>query len=103
MSLADLLATLRKRDVDLYLVRVMWPVRQALRRSGLAAEVGDDHMWHSISQGVREARRLHGLRGLPAQLEAPLEEEALAADHEEHIVAHEPGPAPQGLPGRGSA
>jgi SulP family sulfate permease len=92
--LADLLATLRKRDVDLYLVRVMWPVRKALRRSGLAAELGEDHLWHSISQGVREARRLHGLRGLPAHDGAPPEEEPLAVDHEEHIAAHQPGPAP---------
>ena len=47
-ALADLLGALRKRDVDLYLVRVMWPVRRALRRSGLPAELGDDHLWHSI-------------------------------------------------------
>jgi high affinity sulfate transporter 1 len=93
-ALADLLATLRKRGVDLYLVRVMWPVRRALRRSGLAAELGDDHMWHSISQGVREARRVHGLRGLPAHEGAPLDDEPLAADHEEHIAAHQPGPPP---------
>ena len=92
--LADLLATLRKRGVDLYLVRVMWPVRKALRRSGLAAELGEDHLWHSISQGVREARRLHGLRDLPAHDGAPPEEEPLAVDHEEHIAAHQPGPAP---------
>jgi MFS superfamily sulfate permease-like transporter len=102
-ALSDLMATLRKRGVDLYLVRVMWPVRKALRRSGLAAELGDDHMWHSISQGVREARRVHGLHGLPAQREAPLEEEPLAADHEEHIVAHQPGPAPPEPSERGSA
>ena len=60
-ALADLLGELRERDVDLYLVRVMWPVRKALRRSGLIAELGEDHLWHSISQGVREARRAHGL------------------------------------------
>jgi high affinity sulfate transporter 1 len=103
-ALSDLMATLRKRGVDLYLVRVMWPVRKALRRSGLAAELGDDHMWHSISQGVREARRVHGLHG-PARTarEAPLEEEPLAADHEEHIVAHHPGPAPPELSERGPA
>lgn len=93
-ALSDLLVALRKRDVDLYLVRVMWPVRRALRRSGLLAELGDDHLWHSISQGVRAARRTHGLRGLPAQDAASLADEPLDADHEEHIVAHHPGPAP---------
>ncbi len=65
-ALADLLDSLRKRDIDLYLVRVMWPVRKLLRRSGLMAELGEDHMWHSISQGVREARREHGLKHVPA-------------------------------------
>ena len=93
-SLANLLATLRKRGVDVYLVRVMGPVRRALRRSGLAAELGDDHMWHSISEGVRQARRVHGLLGLRAHEGAPPDDEPLAADHEEHIVAREPGPAP---------
>ncbi|MFC4783906.1 SulP family inorganic anion transporter [Nocardioides sp. MAHUQ-72] len=92
-ALADLLAALRKRDVDLYLVRVMWPVRKALRRSGLLADLGDDHLWHSISQGVREARRAHGLLDLSAR-GAGLDEGPLDVDHEEHIVAHHPGPAP---------
>ena len=92
--LADLLETLRKQEVDLYLVRVMWPVRKALRKSGLAADLGDDHMWHSISQGVREARRLHGLRGFPAHDGTLPDEEPLEAEHEEHIVARHPGPAP---------
>ena len=93
-SLADLRAVLRKRGVDLYLVRVMWPVRRALRRSGLAAELGDDHVWHSITQGVREARRVHGLLDLPAHKGAPPDDEPLDADQEEHIVARHPGPAP---------
>src|SRR4051794_2878098 len=65
-ALADLLAELRERGVDLYLVRVMWPVRQALRRSGLVAELGEDHLWHSISQGVREARHAHALKQQPS-------------------------------------
>ena len=93
-ALADLLVTLRKRDVDLYLVRVMWPVRRALRRSGLLAELGDDHLWHSISQGVRAARRAHGLRDVPAQDAASLADESLDADQEERIAARHPGPAP---------
>ena len=93
-ALADLLAALRKRGVDLYLVRVMWPVRKALRSSGLAADLGEDHLSNSISQAVRQARRVHGLLGLPAQDGTAPEDEPLDADHEEHIVARHPGPAP---------
>ena len=97
-ALADLLRALRDRNVDLYLVRVMSPVRRALKRSGLMAEIGEDHLWHSISQGVREARRTHGLAGyraipggvfdsdwLPGPGEERLEEVA-AEEAEERIV-----------------
>ncbi|GAA2149202.1 high affinity sulfate transporter 1 [Humibacillus xanthopallidus] len=97
-ALADLRAALAQREVDLFLVRVMWPVRQALRRSGLIPELGEDHLWHSISQGVREARRVHGLMDLPAQEAAPAPATPVSAgrpphvDDEEHIVARDPGP-----------
>ncbi len=94
--LAELLGELRQRDIDLYLVRVMWPVRRLLRRSGLMDELGEDHLWHSISQGVREARRAHGLKHLPATAgtaDVP-GEELLGEDtaEEEHIVARSPTP-----------
>jgi anti-anti-sigma factor len=92
--LADLLAALRQRDVDLHLVRVMWPVRRALQRSGLLADLGQDHLWHSISQGVRQARRVHDLTDQPARDGTPYHDEPLEPDHEEHIAAHHPGPAP---------
>ena len=93
-ALADMLTALRHRDVDLYLVRVMWPVRGALRRSGLLADLGQDHLWHSISQGVRQARRMHDLVDLPAHDGTPVHDEPLEPDHEEHIAARHPGPAP---------
>ena len=98
-ALEDLRAALLRRDVDLFLVRVMWPVRRALRRSGLMAELGEDHLWHSISQGVREARRVHGLLDLPSHEGSPsvggdLADQPLEADDEEHIVARDPGPDP---------
>jgi high affinity sulfate transporter 1 len=94
-ALTDLLAALRKRDIDLYLVRVMWPVRHALRRSGLVAELGEDHLWHSISQGVREARRAHGLKHVPAQVGTPDLEDLLGDESaEEHIAARSPGAEP---------
>ena len=74
----------------------MWPVRQALRRSGLMAELGEDHLWHSISQGVREARRAHGLKHLPAArtgaADVPAEELLGEETAEEHIVARSTAP-----------
>ncbi len=97
-ALADLLRELRARGVDLYLVRVMWAVRQVLRRSGLMAELGEDHLWHSISQGVREARRAHGLKHLPASAgiasaEGVPGEELLGEETaDEHIAARSPAP-----------
>jgi sulfate permease, SulP family len=94
--LAELLGELRQRDIDLYLVRVMWPVRRLLRRSGLMDELGEDHLWHSISQGVRKARRAHGLKHLPATAGAmDVPGEVLLGEdtaEEEHIVARSPAP-----------
>ncbi len=107
-ALADLLHTLKGRGVDLYLVRVMWPVRQALKRHGLIAEIGEDHLWHSISQGVREARQAHGLTeygamvgGIydsdwlpPEDLDRPPEDLDVGAPQEERIAPGDPGPEP---------
>ena len=93
--LAELLGELRQRDIDLYLVRVMWPVRRLLRRSGLMDELGEDHLWHSISQGVRKARHAHGLKHLPAPTGAadvPAEELLGEETAEEHIVARSTAP-----------
>jgi hypothetical protein len=76
----------------------MWPVRKVLRRSGLMAELGKDHLWHSISQGVREARRAHGLNHIPATggmagaEDVPGEELLGQEAAEEHIAARSPGP-----------
>jgi len=95
-ALADLLAELRGRGVDLYLVRVMWPVRKTLRSSGLVAELGEDHMWHSISQGVREARRAHALPSAHEGDEVVPAEELLDEDAaEEHIAARSPAAVPE--------
>jgi high affinity sulfate transporter 1 len=63
---ADMLAMLqqrlRSRGIDLYLVRVRFPVRTVLAHTGMRAALGEDHLWHSISQGVRAARAAHGLK-----------------------------------------
>ncbi len=94
-ALTDLLHLLRDRGIDLYLVRVMWPVRRALRRSGLLEELGEDHLWHSISQGVREARRAHGLKHVPAQVgAADLDDLTENESGEEHIAARSPDAEP---------
>jgi SulP family sulfate permease len=83
---ADMLSELRgqlaARNVDLYLVRVRWPVRTVLARSGLRAQLGEDHLWHNVAQGIREARRQHGIRphGKP-------EPEPVVEEGEEEIIA----------------
>jgi sulfate permease, SulP family len=60
--LAMLRERLRARAVDLYLVRVRFRVRTVLANTGMRAALGEDHLWHSISQGVRAAREAHGLK-----------------------------------------
>jgi SulP family sulfate permease len=61
--LAHLHGELESRGVALYLARVINPVSQVLERSGFLDVLGEDHIWHSISQCVRAARRATGLKG----------------------------------------
>jgi high affinity sulfate transporter 1 len=82
--LDSLLAELRKRCIDLYMVRVMFPVRIVLRHAGFVAKIGEDHMWHSISQGVREARIHYGLKD--GIVDAAGGYDSPAEEHEEGIV-----------------
>ena len=82
--LEALLAALRVRCVDLYLVRVMYPVRVILRRAGFVAKIGEDHMWHTISQGVREARIHYGLK--EGVVDASGGYDSAAEEHEPRIV-----------------
>ena len=51
------------RGITLYLARVIHPVSAVLDRSGFLDTLGDEHIWHSISQCVRAARRATGLNG----------------------------------------
>ena len=60
--LDSLLTELHRRGIDLYLVRVMHPARVVLERSGLLLRLGDEHLWRTISQGVRAARKHHDLK-----------------------------------------
>ncbi len=82
--LDSLLAALRERYVDLYMVRVMYPVRILLRHAGFVAKIGEDHMWHSISQGVRQARLHYGLKEGVADVAGGYD--SAAEEHEERIV-----------------
>ncbi len=61
-ELGSLIRRLRRRGFDVYLVRVMHPARQVLEATGLLDEIGDDHMWRTISQGVRAARKAAAAR-----------------------------------------
>jgi high affinity sulfate transporter 1 len=56
-ALCELIRVLHRQGVDVYLVRVMRLTRRVLRRTGVLQELGPDHMWRTISQGVRAAKR----------------------------------------------
>jgi MFS superfamily sulfate permease-like transporter len=60
--LDHLYGELLAREIRLYLARVIHPVSAVLDRSGFLHTLGDDHIWHSISQCVRAARRATGLK-----------------------------------------
>lgn len=61
--LVHLHGELAGRGVELYLARVIHPVSTLLERAGVLDVIGHDHVWHSISQSVRAARRSTGLKG----------------------------------------
>ena len=61
--LEQLLTRLQERGIELYLVRVFYRARQVLAKAGFIALLGDDHMWHSISAGVRAAKHAAHLKG----------------------------------------
>ena len=83
---ADMLSELREQlaegNVDLYLVRVRWPVRTVLAHAGLREQLGEDHLWHNVAQGIREARRQHGI-----ERPGHAEPEPIVEDAEEEIIA----------------
>jgi MFS superfamily sulfate permease-like transporter len=51
-----LVLRLRGRGIDVFVVRVMHPAREVLRSTGVLELIGNDHMWRTISQGVRAAK-----------------------------------------------
>jgi sulfate permease, SulP family len=91
--LHHLIGRLRRRDVDLYLVRVLFQARVVLKRSGLRDEIGDDHLWRTISQGVKRAKKDHrlGNRARPdAEMEGDGAQERVVTDLDRGD--QEPGP-----------
>jgi sulfate permease, SulP family len=59
--LFNLVGRLRRRGIELYLVRVMFRARTVLKRSGLRDVIGDQHLWRTVSQAVKRATKDHGL------------------------------------------
>jgi SulP family sulfate permease len=89
--LEELLAHLRDRDVQLYLVRVFYQARRVLDRAGFIDALGEDHMWHSISAGVRAAKAQEKLKGKSHPQFVEQDEDDADADAEERIaVDHDP-------------
>jgi SulP family sulfate permease len=82
------------REIRLYLARVIHPVSAVLDRSGFLDTLGDEHIWHSISQCVRAARRATGLKGGGTTAAAVILESESDAEDEIEILeaeAEEPG------------
>ena len=84
--LQQMLERLRRQGIDLHLVRVFGNVRDVLTRSGFLADLGPDHVWHSIAAGVKAARAAPPL--LPV---GPAQDDGAPEDDDgtdgEHIVA----------------
>jgi SulP family sulfate permease len=56
-ALGELIAHLHRHGIDVHLVRVIYPTRQVLEASGVHDILGPDHMWRTISQGVKAAKK----------------------------------------------
>ena len=84
-ALALLLRELRSAERDLFLVRVFDNVKAVLGRSGFLDELGEGRLWHSISAGVKAARRT------TAYLAGDQEPEEVAGeDDHDQIMARPP-------------
>jgi high affinity sulfate transporter 1 len=95
-ALTDLLHELRSRGIELYLARVLHTANAVLDRSGFLDLLGSEHVWHSISQCVRAARRQTGLKHRHGadvadvdDKEAGEEHQAVAVDWVNEIAALE--------------
>jgi sulfate permease, SulP family len=104
--LYELMRELRRRGVDLYLVRVFRLVRTVLRRGSFLEELGEDHMWHSISAGLRAARTSHRAELDAQDADDASSDDDASADDDERVVLDqdetpdEPEPARHDKPKR---
>ncbi|MFN8185252.1 MAG: SulP family inorganic anion transporter [Candidatus Nanopelagicales bacterium] len=75
---------LMEQGIELYLVRVFYQARQVLARSGFIEKLGEGRMYHSISAGVRAARKELGIDGKshPQVTDEEELEERIAAERE---------------------
>jgi high affinity sulfate transporter 1 len=85
-ALELMLDRLQERGVELYLVRVFYQARRVLTRAGFIERLGDDHMWHSISAGVRAARAAAHLGGKAHPYLAPEPEDEAYEPADERIA-----------------
>jgi len=53
-TLAEIAAELHGEGIALLLARVRDPVLAMLRRGGVAASIGEDHIYHMVDEGVRD-------------------------------------------------
>lgn len=56
-ALGELIGHLHRHGIDVHLVRVIYPTRQVLEASGVHDILGPNHMWRTISQGVKAAKK----------------------------------------------
>jgi SulP family sulfate permease len=89
-----LLEQLRERDIQLYLVRVFYQARKVLDRAGYIEELGDDHMWHSISAGVQAAKAQTNVTGKAHPQVAEADEDLFSYPDTDERIAVDDDPAP---------
>jgi SulP family sulfate permease len=88
-ALEALHEALQQLGVDLYLVRVFYRARRTLARAGFIDTLGEDRLWHSISAGVRAARKAQKERLAPAEQDGDGADQELSessASPAEHIA-----------------
>jgi high affinity sulfate transporter 1 len=90
-----LLEQLRERDIQLYLVRVFYQARKVLDRAGYIEELGDDHMWHSISAGVQAAKAQTNVKGKAHPQVAETDEDLFSYPDADERIAVDDDPAPE--------
>ncbi len=82
-ALTRLLEELREEGRDLFLVRIFGNVKGVLERSGFLEQLGEGRTWHSISAGVKAAKKT---AAYAAKVGATEEEPEEASDERDHIV-----------------